>query len=78
MEINTKEEYLAWRDEWRIRYQQLSLEIRNDKIEIKEGARAHRDVGTLQWQLIGKRKTATAMLEDRKYSKLRAQEISNN
>lgn len=70
-QFNTKEEYLAYRSEWKAEYKQLSKTIRDERIQI----RSQRGIESSQyWYLKNLREQATAMLEERRTSKVRAQE----
>lgn len=69
--FNSKETYLAYRSEWKAEYTQLSKEIRALKAEIRQPDRK------ISWEeardLRKLKDTATAMIEERKASKVEAQ-----
>lgn len=70
IQFNSKETYLAYRSEWKAEYKRLSKEIREERIQI----RSQRGIESIQyWYLKGLREQATAMLEERKASKVEAQ-----
>ncbi len=71
--FTNKETYLAYRSEWKAKYQALSQEIRELKTDINETQRAKGYAGSMQYSLLKKRALATAMLEERKESKVEAQ-----
>ena len=73
MKFTNKETYLAYRSEWKANYKNLSQEIRALKVEINETQRAKGYAGSMQYQLLKLRKQATAMIEERKESKVEAQ-----
>lgn len=69
--FNNKEEYLAWRAEWRAQYAQLTQDIREHKLQRKDRDPATRS--SAQYYCWSCRKEATALLELRKKSKIEAQ-----
>jgi hypothetical protein len=71
--FNSKETYLAYRSEWKANYKNLSQEIRELRNEIKETQRAKGYTGSMQYTLFKLRAKATAMIEERKASKVEAQ-----
>ena len=71
--FTNKETYLAYRSEWKAEYKSLAKEIRTLKADINETQRAKGYAGYMQYALLKKRATATAMLEERKASKVEAQ-----
>ena len=71
--FNSKETYLAYRSEWKANYKTLSQEIHELRNEIKETQRAKGYAGSMQYTLIKLRAKATAMIEERKASKVEAQ-----
>jgi len=72
--FTNKNEYLAWRQQWKAEYKNLSKQIRLLKISINEGQRNRLYVGGLQNELRDLRAEATQMLELRKQSKVVAQQ----
>ncbi len=72
--FNGKEEYLAYRSEWKAEYKKISQIIRGLKREISEAQRNRQYAGASQAILRKWRIDATDMLEERKASKIRAQE----
>lgn len=96
MTFNSKEEYIAWRTEWRANYAKLTQQIRDVKfcrwfadsvrggVAMSEAQLAHYTQIANQHKtqygfhpnaaLKNLRARATAMLEDRKASKVAAQE----
>ena len=46
--FKTREEYLAYRQNWKAEYKAISSKIRNLKKEIKELQKAHQDAGKQQ------------------------------
>jgi hypothetical protein len=69
--FTSKEEYLAWRAEWRAQYAQLTQDIREHKLQRKDRDPATRS--SAQYYCWSCRKEATALLELRKKSKIEAQ-----
>lgn len=69
--FTNKEEYLAWRAEWRAQYAQLTQDIREHKLLRKDRDPATRS--RAQYYCWSGRKEATALLELRKKSKVEAQ-----
>ena len=70
--FKTKEEYLKWRSQWQADYAALSDRIRDKKAARKNGTIAERCTAQVWCHLL--RKEATAMLEERKESKVKAQQ----
>lgn len=69
--FNTKEEYLAYRSEWRAEYKQLSQNIRALKAETRKSCHNITWEEALKlWKL---KKKATEMLTERKESKIESQ-----
>lgn len=68
--FTTREEYLAWRAEWKAVYKQNSLKIRKLKVEIKEKARAGYGAGPLQskkeWLRVTQREALEILVEAKK------------
>jgi len=71
--FNSKETYLAYRSEWKANYKNLSQEIRETKLAIRDTQRAKGNAGWMQYSLIKDRAKATAMLEELKLAKAEAQ-----
>ena len=71
--FTNKTEYLAWRQQWKAEYKNLSNQIRLLKASIREGMRNRCYVGGLQNELRDLRAEATQMIELRKQSKIEAQ-----
>jgi hypothetical protein len=71
--FTNKIEYLAWRQQWKAEYKDLSKRIRLLKLSINEGQRNRQYVGGLQNELRDLRAEATQMIELRKQSKVEAQ-----
>ena len=71
--FTNKETYLAYRSNWKATYNKLSQEIRALKVSINETQREKGYAGSMQYQLLKLRKQATAMIEERKASKIEAQ-----
>lgn len=69
--FTNKEEYLAWRAEWRAQYAQLTQDIREHKLQRKDRDPATRS--SAQYYCWKCRKEATELLELRKKSKVEAQ-----
>jgi len=69
--FTNKEEYLAWRAEWRAQYAQLTQDIREYKLLRKDRDPASRSHA--KYRCWACRKEATALLELRKKSKIEAQ-----
>lgn len=67
--FNTREEYLAYRAEWKANYKALSAEIRQLKLEIKNKDRAGEPVGALPYKLRASQERATLMLQELKEAK---------
>jgi len=72
MKFDTIEQYIIERGYWRENYNNLSIRLRELKEDIRTGARAGNYVGELQYKLILDKQTATAALETRKQSKIKA------
>jgi hypothetical protein len=71
--FTNKETYLAYRSEWKANYKNLSQEIRTLKADIRETQQAKGYAGSMQYRLLKLRDEATAMIEERKASKVEAQ-----
>jgi hypothetical protein len=69
--FTNKETYLAYRSEWKANYKALTQGIRNLKAEMRESG--HQITWTEFSQLSKLKAKATAMLEERKESKVEAQ-----
>jgi hypothetical protein len=61
--------YIAWRDEKRIEYKELSKKLRMLKQEIRATMRAHGLAGEMQNSLITLKSDATAIMEERLVAK---------
>ena len=70
--FKTKAEYLTWRSQWRADYAALTHKIRNYKAARKGGTSRERAIAQCWCHLL--RQKASAKLEDRKQSKLLAQQ----
>lgn len=68
-----KEQYLAWRRQWKIDYSLLSDEIRRTKLEIKEKMRDRSYAGTDQNRLRDLRRLAYDSIELLRAAKMEAQ-----
>lgn len=71
--FTNKEEYLAYRSNWKAEYKELSKTIRELKDEIRETQKNKINAGRMQYDLIKKRKAARFMMDDLKFSKMEAQ-----
>ena len=71
--FTNKETYMAYRSNWKATYKNLSQEIRTLKADISETQRAKGYAGSMQYRLLKLRNEATAMIEERKASKVEAQ-----
>ena len=71
--FNNKETYLAYRSNWKAEYKQLSEDIRDLKLDIKDAQRNNDFTGRPQYSLYKLRKQATAMLAELKEAKQEAQ-----
>lgn len=72
-EFKTKEEYLAYRKQWKADYSQLTQEIRETKKEIRELQRNKNYAGTLQYHKLRLREYASLMIKELKTAKIEAQ-----
>jgi len=73
IEFNSKEEYLAYRSEWKGEYKKISQFIRDLKAEIRDAQRNRKYAGDMQNSLRAWREHATLMLSELKASKEEAQ-----
>ena len=71
--FNSKETYLAYRADWKLRYKKLSAEIRQHKLEIKEAQRNGTHTGSMEWRRQALARQATQMLQELDQAKLEAQ-----
>jgi hypothetical protein len=71
--FTNKEEYLAYRSNWKAEYKELSNTIRQIKSDIRMTQKNREYAGRMQYTLIKERKAAASMLEDLKLSKAEAQ-----
>jgi len=74
--FTTREQYVAWRAQWRKEYAELSSRIRKENLALKDAFRGKGTASTwtIRHNLVVLRSTARAMLEMRAASKVRAQE----
>ena len=68
--FTTREQYLAYRAEWRHDYRALSETIRSHKVIAANMSRKGAFAGNIQALLQSERKQALAMMEERAESKL--------
>ena len=68
--FTTREQYLAYRAEWRQDYRALSATIRAHKLKAANMSRKGEFAGNIQALLQSERKQAFAMMEERAESKL--------
>jgi hypothetical protein len=71
MKFTNKETYLAYRSNWKSEYNELSKQIRALRTETRESG--HQITSSEFYELYKLREKATAMLEERKASKVEAQ-----
>lgn len=71
--FKTKEEYIVWRANWKIRYKDLSKKIREQKRTARDGSNSTEIQATAQSKLHYLKIAATAMMEQRTESKVEAQ-----
>lgn len=71
MKFTNKETYLAYRSNWKSEYNELSKQIRVLKAETRESG--HQITCSEFYELYKLKQKATAMLEERKASKVEAQ-----
>lgn len=71
--FNSKETYLAYRSNWKANYKALSQQIRELNNDIKVTQREKGYAGAMQYQKLKLRAQATAMIEERKASRVEAQ-----
>ena len=69
--FTSKETYLAYRSDWKAKYNELTQEIRMLKATMRESG--HQITWTEASKLQKLKATATAMIEERKDSKVEAQ-----
>ncbi len=77
MNINTLEEYVNWRTQWRIDYKETSEIIRSIKAERKEASRNRESTWKVDAQLLARKSLATDLLAQRQAAKERSVEIWN-
>lgn len=77
--FTNKEEYLAWRKEWKEMYKSLSQQIREAK-HARNNAFRNKDVNAYkhQYEICGLKENATCWLEIRKESKIKAGLLSKS
>lgn len=71
--FNSKETYLAYRSSWKAQYNQLSQQIRELRLDIRDAQRNHEYAGAMQYQKLKLRAQAAAMLEELAAAKVEAQ-----
>lgn len=68
--FTTREQYLAYRAEWRQDYRALSETIRSHKVKAAQMSKEGKHAGNIQALLQSERKQALVMMEERAESKL--------